>query len=139
RRSPGNVDAIFLQAESQIERRLAAELRDRAPAFLALIDVQHVLQREGLEEKFVARIIIGRDGFRVGIDHERLEAVLLKRERRMNTAVIEFDALADAIRAATENHHLALVRRLANLIITAVVRGIIVGRITLELRGASVY
>ena len=139
RRGPNNIYAVFLQTQGEIERGLAAELRDGAPAFLALIDVQHVLQREWLEEKFVARVVIGRDGFRVGVDHERLEAGLFERERSVNTAVIEFYALAYAIWAATEDHHFALVRSLADLIIAAIVGRIIVWGIGLELRGASVH
>ena len=106
RRGADDVDAVLLQAEREVQRRLAAELRDRAPAFFPLINVQHVFERERLEKKFVARVVIGGNGFRIRIHHQRFEPVFLQRERRVNAAIIKFDALPDAVRAAAENHHL---------------------------------
>ena len=52
-----------------------------------------------------------RDGLRVAVDHDGLEAVFLQREGRMHAAVVELDALADAVRAAAEDHDLAAVGR----------------------------
>jgi hypothetical protein len=106
RRGADDVDAVLLQAQREVERRLAAELRDGAPAFLALVNVQHVLQRERLEKQLVAGVVIRGDGFGIRVDHDGLEAVLLERERGVDAAVIKLDALADAVRAAAEDHHL---------------------------------
>jgi hypothetical protein len=64
RRGADDVDAVFLQSERQVQRRLAAELGDGAPALFALVNVQHVLQRQRLEKQLVAGVVIGRDGFR---------------------------------------------------------------------------
>ena len=50
RRGADDVDAVFLQAEREIQRRLPAELRDGAPAFFAFVNVQHVFERERLEK-----------------------------------------------------------------------------------------
>ena len=63
RRGADDVDAVLLQAEREVQRRLAAELRDGAPAFFAFVNVQHVLQRERLEKQLVAGVVIGRNGF----------------------------------------------------------------------------
>ncbi len=112
RRGADDVDAVFLEAEREVQRRLAAELRDGAPAFFAFVNVQHVLQRERLEEQLVARVVIGRNGFRIRVDHDGFETVLLERERGVDAAIIEFDALPDAVGTAAENHHLFL-RRLS--------------------------
>ncbi len=138
RRGADDVDAVLLQAEREVQRRLPAELRDGAPAFLPLVNVQHVFQRERLEEELVARVVIGGNGFRVRVHHERLEAVLLERERRVDAAVIELDALADAVRPAAEDHHLLLVAR-THLVIAAVVGRIIIRRVGLELGGAGIH
>ena len=137
-RGADDVDAVFLEAEREVERRLAAELRDGAPALLAFVNVQHVFQRERLEEKLVARVVVGGDGFRVGVDHDGLEAVLLERKGGVDAAVVEFDSLPDAVRPATENHHLFL-RRFFDLVVAAVVGRIIIGCVSLELGGAGVH
>ena len=44
RRGADDVDAVLLQAEREVQRRLSAELRDGAPAFLPLVNVQHILR-----------------------------------------------------------------------------------------------
>src|SRR5206468_4492710 len=43
----------------------------------------------------------------------------------------------DAVGPAAEDHHLALVRR-AHFVVAPVISGIVIGRVSLELRGASV-
>ena len=45
-----DVHAVGLQAQRKIQWRLPAELRDDAPALFALINVQHILQRERFEK-----------------------------------------------------------------------------------------
>ena len=125
RRSADDIDAVFLQAQCEVERGLAAELGDRSPAFLALINVQHVFQRERLEKQLIARVIVRGDGLRIGIDHERLEPILLERERGVDATIIELDALADAVRPAAQNHHLFLVRR-AHFVIPPIVSGVVI-------------
>ena len=104
---PMMLTPFFCKPEREVQRRLPAELRDGAPAFFPLVNVQHVFQRERLEKQFVARVVIGRNGLRIRIDHQRFEAVFLQRERGVDAAIIKFDALADAVRPAAENHHLA--------------------------------
>ena len=138
RRGADDVDAVGLQIQREVERGLPAELRDRAPAFFAVINVQHVLERQRLEEKLVAGVVVGGDSFRVGVDHERLEAFLLQREGGVHAAVVELDALADPVRPAAEDHHLF---RFAwpHLVIALVVGRIVVRRVRLELRRAGVH
>src|SRR3546814_2288752 len=51
-------------------------------------------------------VVIGRDGFRVAVDHDGLEPGFLQRIGRMDAAIVEFDALADAVRAAAEDDDL---------------------------------
>jgi len=56
----------------------------------------------------------------------------------VNAAVIKFNSLTDAIRAATENHH--LLRRVAfHFVVAAIVGGIIIWRVSFELGGAGVH
>ena len=93
-----------LQWLGQIEWRLPAKLHNHPDRFLLLVDVQYVLERQRLKKKFVRSIVIGRDGLGIGVDHDRLISQLFEGKRGMNAAIIELDALADAIRTAAENH-----------------------------------
>ena len=100
-----------LQRQRKIQRRLAAELHDHAVGLFGVDDVQHFFERERLEVEAVAGVVVGRDGLRIAVDHDRLDAELLQRERRVAAAVIELDSLPDAVRAAAQNHDLLAIRR----------------------------
>ena len=56
------------------------------------------------------RVVVGRHRLGVAVDHDRLDALLAQRHRRVHAAVVELDALADAVRPAAEDDHLAACR-----------------------------
>ena len=95
-----------LQRQRQIQRRLSAELHDDAGRLLGVDDVHHFFERERLEVEAVAGVVVGRDRLGIAVDHDRLDAELLQRERRVAAAVVELDALPDAVRTAAEDHDL---------------------------------
>ena len=98
--------AVALEVARELERRLAAELHDDAPRLLDVHDLEHVLERQRLEVQAVGGVVVGRDRLRVAVDHDGLEPVLAQRERRVHAAVVELDALPDAVRPAAQHHHL---------------------------------
>ena len=59
--------------------------------------------RQRLEEEQIAGVVIGADGFGIGVDHHRFDAEFLHRERGLHAAVVELDALADAVGAAADD------------------------------------
>ena len=95
-----------LQRQRQRQRRLPAELDDHAVRLLGVADVQHFFERERLEVEAVAGVVIGGDGLRIAVDHDRFDAEFLQREGRVAAAVIELDSLADAVGAAAQDHDL---------------------------------
>ena len=97
------------EGNRELERGLAAELHDDAVRLLHLHDFHHVLERQRFEIELVGRVVVGGNGFRIAVHHDRLETDLLEGERSMHTAVVELDALTDSVRAAPENHDLLLV------------------------------
>ena len=101
--------AVGLETGGEIERRLPAELDDDAVGLLAMADVEHVLEGERLEEKFVAGVVVGRDGLGVRVDHDGLVPDFLQREGGVDATVVELDPLPDAVRPAAEDHDLLLV------------------------------
>ena len=124
------------QRLSQIKRRLPAKLHNHPDWFLLFVDVQYVLERQRLKIKFVRSLVIGRDGLRIGVNHDRLISQLLEGKRSMDAAIIELDALANAIRTAAENHDSGF-GTAARFVFVAVGR-IIIRCIGLEFGGAGI-
>ena len=97
----------------ELQRRLAAELHDHAvqgaAAALDIDDLEHVFGGERFEIQAIRGVVIGRHRFRIAIDHDGLVARILQREAGMAAAIIELDALADAVRPAAQDHDLFLV------------------------------
>lgn len=76
-----------------------------------LDDFQHVFQRQRLEVQAVGGVVIGGDGFRIAVDHDGFETIIAQRQCRVHAAVIELDALADAVGATAEDHDLVATGR----------------------------
>ena len=100
------------------------------------IDGEHVFEGERLEVEAVAGVVIGGDGFGIAVDHDGLEAVFTEGEGGVATAIVELDALPDAVGTAAENNDLAVGRRRG--LVFFVVAGIEVGREAFKLGGAGV-
>src|SRR4051794_40339900 len=69
----------------------------------AFDDVENIFVGEGLEEEQVTGVVVGGDSLGVAVDHDRLEAEFLGGEGGLDAAVVELDALADAVGPAAEN------------------------------------
>ena len=100
------------QRNRQLEGRLAAELDDHPHGPLHLDHVEHVFEAERFEVEPVAGVVVGGNGFRVAVHHHRGEALGLQGEGGVAAAVVKFDALADAIGATAQDHHLGACFRL---------------------------
>ena len=132
-----DVDAGGMQPIHQLERRLAAELHDQAVRLLHVDDGQHVLEGHRLEVQPVRGVVVGGDGLRIAVHHDGLEAVFAHRQCRVDAAVVELDALPDAVRAAAEHHDLAPLGR--GGLALFLVGGVEVGGRRRKLRGAGVH
>ena len=103
----------LLQGAGELQRRLPAELDDdageRSLRLLDADDLEHVLGGQRLEIEPVGGVVVGRHGLRVAVDHDRLVAGVGEREAGVAAAIVELDALADAVGAAAEDDHLLAV------------------------------
>jgi hypothetical protein len=99
-------------------------------------DLEHVLGGERLEVEAVRGVVVGRDGLGVAVDHDGLEAGSREGEGGVHAAVVELDALADAVGAAAEDDDLAAIADLG--LVLALVGGVEVGGVGDELGGAGV-
>ena len=95
---------------------------------LLLVNAQHVFHGERFEVELVGDVVVGGDGLRVAVDHDRLEARVAQREGRVHAAVVELDPLPDAVGTAAEHHHLARVGACRGPV-GGVVGGIVVSRV----------
>ncbi len=124
------------QSGGEIERRLSAELHDHALRLFLFVDVEHVFERQRLEVEFVARVVVGRDRLRVRVDHDGFDPEFAQGEGGVDAAVVELDALADAVRPAAEDHDLAF--RVGATLVLVAVGGVVVRRVGFEFRRAGV-
>ena len=83
---------------------MATVLNNHAQRFFFVHNFEHVLQGEGFEIQAVAGVVVGGHGLRVAIDHDGLVTVLAHGQGGVHAAVVKFNALADAVGAATEHH-----------------------------------
>ncbi len=100
-------NACALKIIGKFERRLSAELNDDAQKLAFFLfgaqNFENVLGSEGLEIKAIRRVRVGRDRFRVAIDHDAFDANISQCEGRMAAAIVKLDALTDAVGAATQD------------------------------------
>ena len=136
-RGADDVHPGALERRRQVQRRLPAELHNRADGPLAGDDVHHILKRQRLEVEPVGGVVVGGDRLRVAVHHQRLVPCLLERESGVAAAVVEFDSLPDAVGPAAQDQNLAAIGGLA--LVLLFVGGVEVGRVGLELSRAGVH
>ncbi len=112
----------LFQRLRQLQRRLAAELHDHALGLFEVDDFHHVLEGQRLEIQAIRGVVIGRHGLRIAVDHDGFVTILAQRHRRVDAAVVELDALADAVRPAAQHDDLVALcgLRLALLVVAGV-------------------
>src|SRR5919107_4753789 len=128
--------SCLFQLVRQLQGTLAAELQDDAFGFLAPYYLQNMLRGQRLEVKARGGVVVGRDGLRVGVDHDRVVAALHECVTGVDAGVVELDALADAVGAAAEDDDGGVL--LAPDLVLLFVGGVVVGRARRELTGAGI-
>ena len=135
-RRPEDLESGALDRPRELQRRLAAELDADADRLLALEHREDGLLVERLEVEPVRRVVVGRDGLRVAVDHHGLVALRPEALGGVDAAVVELDPLADPVRAAAEDHDRAAGLRRQLVALAAGRVEVVRGR--LDLAGARV-
>jgi hypothetical protein len=121
----------------ELQRGLSAELHDDAFGLFVQDDVVDVLPEHRLEVELVGGVEVRAHGLRVAVDHDGLVAEFLGGEHTVHAAVVELDALADAVGAAAQHHDLLAVA--AHAFVLFLEGAVVVGRLRGELTGAGVH
>ena len=108
-----DVDGCLVEGLGEVDRRLAAELHQRAGDTFGLCYMKGAVEVERFEVEAVRGVEVGRDRFWVGVDHHSPHAGLTQRPRGVDRAVIELDALADSNRSGPDDQHGAHVNGIA--------------------------
>ena len=101
------------ECTADFERRLTAVLHNHALGLLNFTNGEHVFERHRFEIETIGGVVVGGDRFRIAVHHDRLPPVLVKRHGGMHAAVVEFNALTNAVGTAAQHDHLFLVGRIS--------------------------
>ncbi len=96
--------ACCFQRARQLQRSLATVLHNNAFRLLDAHDFQYVFQRYRLEVQTVGGVVVGRNGFRVTVDHDGLKTIFAQCQRGVYAAVVKLDALTDTVWTAAQHH-----------------------------------
>ncbi|SHV99803.1 Uncharacterised protein [Mycobacteroides abscessus subsp. abscessus] len=137
------------QTLGQPQRSLPAELnnhpdnaRSTATGFgLGVVHLEHILERQRFEVEAISGVVVGGHRLRIAVDHDGLETRLRQRGCRVYAAVVEFDALADAVGPRTQDEYLGALGLRGHLRLgrrVQLIAGVVVRRLGLELGGAGI-
>ena len=100
-------DTLGHEGLGQAQRGLPAELDDdaghRSRLALNVDHLEDVLEGQRLEVEPAGRVVVGGHGLGVAVDHDRVETVVPQGKARMDTGVVELDALPDAVRSGAQD------------------------------------
>src|SRR4030065_2102247 len=99
--------------------------------------MEGIFKGQRFEIEFVGGVVVCGGRFGIGVDHDRLVPQLFEGKRRMDAAVVKFDALADPVGTSSQNHDLLLRRNFC--LILNFVSGVIVGGIGFKFRTTGVH
>ena len=111
-------------------------MNDDSDGFLNFNYVKHVLQGQRLKVEPVRGVVVGGDGLRITINHNAFVTFFLQRVGSVNTAVVKFNPLADAVWSAAQDNHLLLFGHPA--LVVRLVGGVIIRLIHLKFPGAGI-
>ena len=96
-----------LEGLCQAQRGLSTQLDDhprhRPGRPLGVDYFEHVFQGQRLEIQPVGCVVVGGDGLRIAVDHDRFVAGSRQRHRGVDARVVELDALADPVGSASQD------------------------------------
>ena len=100
---PQDIDMLLVQTHRQVIGYLAACRDNHAMRIFQFEDIHHTLEGQFIEVKAVTHIIVGRNCFRIVVDHHRTPTFLTDRFQRLHATPVELDRTADPVSAGTQH------------------------------------
>ena len=130
RRGAQHGNILMVELHCQVVGDLTTHRNDHTARGFEIHHVHYALERQLVEVQTVAHIVVGRNGFGVVIDHNRLVAQLASRLDCIDRAPVELNRRADAVGTRAQHHNRLLVLEERNVVILTVVGHIeIVGQL----------
>ena len=105
-------NALLFQLHGKVQSRLPAQARNDRVRALVADDLCHVFQRQRLHVHLVRNARVGHDGCRVGVAEHHLVPLLLQRQARLRSRIVELRRLPDDNRTAPDDHDFLQIRSL---------------------------
>ena len=121
----------------EVERCLSAELNDDAVGLFNIGNAEYVFGSERFKVEFVGCVVVGGDGFGIGIDHDGFKAVFFEGIGGVATTIVKFDALSNAIGTAAQDHDFLSVG--SDGFVVCLISRIVIRCIGFKLGGACIY
>ena len=99
-------NALLGQLHGEVQARLSAQPRDDGVGALEADDLGDVFQRQRLHVDFVRDVRVGHDGSGVRVGEDHLVTLLLEREARLRTRIVELGGLSDDDGTRTDDQNL---------------------------------
>src|SRR5690606_13686026 len=96
----------------------------------------HIFEGQRFEVKPIRRVVVGRDGLWIAINHDRFEAGVSQSERCMATAVVKFNPLSYSVGSTAQDDDFLPVIRIC--LIFRLVSGVEVGSIGFKFGGTGI-
>src|SRR5690606_4079954 len=102
-RSTDNGDTSGVKFGGQLKWCLASELNNHPLRLLFFDNCHHIFEGQRFEVKPIRRVVVGRDGLWIAINHDRFEAGVSQSERCMATAVVKFNPLSYSVGSTAQD------------------------------------
>jgi len=138
KRGADDWDTFFVEGFRQFEGRLTAQLDDDAIRFFEVKNFLDVFPVNRFEIEFIGHIEIGRDRFRIAVNHDGFVAGFFDCHEAVNAAVIELDTLANPVGSGAENDNF-LFTGTGDTFVFLIEGRVEIGRLRFKFCGAGIH
>ena len=112
---------LLVQTHRQVIRDLASGRDNHTVRILQFENIHYTFECQLIEVKAVAHIVVGRNRFRVVVDHNRAPTLLADRVERLHTAPVELYRATDTVSTRTQHHDGAFISQIMHIAFRSVV------------------